>query len=92
MTHQVLTRTIQREIHKLGKQSEIAPKKPYLWPQDFQQRLAFAQAHRHWIINDWAWVVWIDQSAFGLGKKVDWVQIWRMPQEKWKLENLSVNH
>ncbi|MBW0560300.1 hypothetical protein O181_100015 [Austropuccinia psidii MF-1] len=73
MTHQVSTCTIQREIHKLGKGSRIAPKKPYLRPQDFQRCLAFAQTHRHWMINDWAWVVWTDELAFELGKKVDWV-------------------
>ncbi|MBW0577506.1 hypothetical protein O181_117221 [Austropuccinia psidii MF-1] len=77
ITHHVSTHTIQREIHKLGKPSHIAPKKPYLWPQDFQCRLTFAQAHRHWTINNWAWVVWTDESAFELGKKVDWVlMVW----------------
>ncbi|MBW0577032.1 hypothetical protein O181_116747 [Austropuccinia psidii MF-1] len=30
MTHTVSTQTIQREIHKLGKHSRIAPRKPYL--------------------------------------------------------------
>ncbi|MBW0464644.1 hypothetical protein O181_004359 [Austropuccinia psidii MF-1] len=43
-------------------------------------------------IGDWARVVWTDESAFELSKKVDWVQVWRMPQEKWNLENLVVNH
>ncbi|MBW0583134.1 hypothetical protein O181_122849 [Austropuccinia psidii MF-1] len=92
LTHQVFTWTIQHEIHELGKQSRIAPKKPYLRPQDFQQCLAFAQAHRHWKINDWDQVIWTDESAFELGKKVDWVRVWRTPEEKWKLENLAVNH
>ncbi|MBW0574947.1 hypothetical protein O181_114662 [Austropuccinia psidii MF-1] len=45
LTTQVSTRTIQQEIHQLGKQSRIAPKKPYLRPQDFQRRLAFAYEH-----------------------------------------------
>ncbi|MBW0591109.1 hypothetical protein O181_130824 [Austropuccinia psidii MF-1] len=67
----LMTHTIQHEIHKLGRHLRIAPKKPYLWPQDFQQRLTFAQAHRHWTINDWAQVVWTDELAFELGKKVD---------------------
>ncbi|MBW0526810.1 hypothetical protein O181_066525 [Austropuccinia psidii MF-1] len=91
MTHQVLTHTIQRKIHKLGKRLCIAPKKPYLGSR-FQWRLAFAQAHRHWTMNDWAQVVWTDELAFELGKKVDQVQVWRTPQEKWNLENLAVNH
>ncbi|MBW0499970.1 hypothetical protein O181_039685 [Austropuccinia psidii MF-1] len=88
----LMTRTIQCKIHKLGRRSRISPKKPYLRPQDFQQRLAFAQAHRPWTINDWARVVWTDELAFELGKKVDWARVWRKPQEKWKLENLAVNH
>ncbi|MBW0530837.1 hypothetical protein O181_070552 [Austropuccinia psidii MF-1] len=92
MTSHVSNRTIQREIHKLGKHSRIAPKKPYLRPQDFQRRLAFAQAHRHWTINEWAKVIWTDESAFELGKRVDQVRVWRTANEKWLLENLAVNH
>ncbi|MBW0486510.1 hypothetical protein O181_026225 [Austropuccinia psidii MF-1] len=37
LTAQVSTRTVQQEIHQLGKQSRITPKKPYLRLQDFQQ-------------------------------------------------------
>ncbi|MBW0588902.1 hypothetical protein O181_128617 [Austropuccinia psidii MF-1] len=77
MTSLVSTLTIQREINKLGKHSRIAPRKPYLRPQDFQRRLAFAQAHRHWTINEWAKVIWTDESAFELGKRVDQVRVWR---------------
>ncbi|MBW0485461.1 hypothetical protein O181_025176 [Austropuccinia psidii MF-1] len=31
----------------------------------------FPTLPRHWTINDWAQVVWTDESAFELGKKVD---------------------
>ncbi|MBW0529566.1 hypothetical protein O181_069281 [Austropuccinia psidii MF-1] len=41
--HQALTFMIQREIYKLGKHLHIAPKKPYLRPQDFQCCLAIGQ-------------------------------------------------
>ncbi|MBW0587574.1 hypothetical protein O181_127289 [Austropuccinia psidii MF-1] len=92
MTSLVSTQTIQREIHKLGKHSQITPKKPYLRPQDFQCWLAFAQAHRHWKINEWAKVIWTDKSAFELGKRVDQVRVWWMASEKWLLENMAVNH
>ncbi|MBW0591713.1 hypothetical protein O181_131428 [Austropuccinia psidii MF-1] len=75
--NELSTQTIQHEIHKLGKHSRIAPKKPYLRPQDFQCWLAFAQAHRHWTINKWAKVIWTDKLAFELGKWVDQsVMIW----------------
>ncbi|MBW0526455.1 hypothetical protein O181_066170 [Austropuccinia psidii MF-1] len=92
MTKVVSTQTIQRKIHKLGKHSRIAPKIPYLRPQDFQRRLAFAQAYCHWTINDWAKVIWTDKLAFKLGKRVNWVRAWRMASKKWNLENLAVNH
>ncbi|MBW0533192.1 hypothetical protein O181_072907 [Austropuccinia psidii MF-1] len=71
MTEKVATRTIQQEIHKLGKASRIAPRKPYLQPQDFQAQVLFAQAHVHWGIDDWAKVLWTSKSAFELGKKAN---------------------
>ncbi|MBW0585448.1 hypothetical protein O181_125163 [Austropuccinia psidii MF-1] len=74
--NELSTRTIQRKIHKLGKHSQIAPKKPYLRPQDFQRWLAFAKAHRHWTINEWAKVIWTNELAFELGKRVDQVRFW----------------
>ncbi|MBW0560952.1 hypothetical protein O181_100667 [Austropuccinia psidii MF-1] len=92
MTSHVSNHTIQSKIHKLRKHSQIAPKKPYLRPQDFQRWLAFAQAHRHWMINEWAKLVWTDESAFELGKRVNQVRLWRTANEKWLLENLAVNH
>ncbi|MBW0578286.1 hypothetical protein O181_118001, partial [Austropuccinia psidii MF-1] len=65
--------------------------KPCLRPQDFQCWLAFAQAHRHWTINEWAKVIWTDKSAFELGKRVDQVRVWRTASEKWLLENVAHN-
>ncbi|MBW0486138.1 hypothetical protein O181_025853 [Austropuccinia psidii MF-1] len=56
------------------------------------QREIHKLAHCHWMINDWARVVWTDELAFELGKKVNWVRVWRTPQEKWNLENLAINH
>ncbi|MBW0486513.1 hypothetical protein O181_026228 [Austropuccinia psidii MF-1] len=87
MTKVLSTQTIQCKIHKLGNHSCIAPKKPYLRPQDFQRHLGFAQAHCHW-----AKVIWTAQLAFKLGKQVNWVRVWRTASKKWNLENLAVNH
>ncbi|MBW0568886.1 hypothetical protein O181_108601 [Austropuccinia psidii MF-1] len=49
-------------------------------------------AHRHWTINEWAKVIWTDELAFELGKRVDQVRVWRTANKKWLLENLAVNH
>ncbi|MBW0550247.1 hypothetical protein O181_089962 [Austropuccinia psidii MF-1] len=56
------------------------------------QREIHKLAHVHWGINNWAKVLWTDESAFELGKKANQVRVWRTPQEKWLLENLAVNH
>ncbi|MBW0578639.1 hypothetical protein O181_118354 [Austropuccinia psidii MF-1] len=85
-------RTISKAIHDLGKQSCIAPKKPYLRQLDFNRRLTFAQEFGHWTIQQWARIIWTNESSFELGKKSDQVRVWRMPQEKYMLENLQVNH
>ncbi|MBW0546331.1 hypothetical protein O181_086046 [Austropuccinia psidii MF-1] len=61
ITESVSTRAIQQEIHKLGKASRIAPRKPYLQPQDFQAQLLFAQAQVHWGINVWEKVLWTNK-------------------------------
>ncbi|MBW0492812.1 hypothetical protein O181_032527 [Austropuccinia psidii MF-1] len=90
VTHTVSTQTIQQEIHKLRKHSRISPRKPYLRPQDSQRHLAFAQAHRHWTINNWAQVIWTDESAFELGKKVNQGKVWRTPREPCCHQSLMV--
>ncbi|MBW0461815.1 hypothetical protein O181_001530 [Austropuccinia psidii MF-1] len=68
MASQVSNLTIQCEIHKLGNFSWIAPKKPYLQPEDFQAHLTFSQAHINWMIEDWAQVIWTNGLSFKLGK------------------------
>ncbi|MBW0529774.1 hypothetical protein O181_069489 [Austropuccinia psidii MF-1] len=92
MTLLVSNQTIQQEIHKLGKNSQISQKKPYLQPQEFQCQLAFAQAPRHWTVNKWAKVIWTDKSAFKLGKRVDQVRVWCTVSKKWLLESIAMNH
>ncbi|MBW0591611.1 hypothetical protein O181_131326 [Austropuccinia psidii MF-1] len=92
LTTQVSTRTIQQEIHQLGKKSRITPKKPYLRTQDFQRQLVFAHEHQHCRITDWARAIWTKELLFELGKKSYWVRVWRTASEKFNLENLAVNH
>ncbi|MBW0580127.1 hypothetical protein O181_119842 [Austropuccinia psidii MF-1] len=85
-------RTISKAIHDLGKRSCIAPKKPYLRQLDFDRRFTFAQEFGHWTLQQWARIIWTDESSFELGKKSDQVRVWRTPQEKYTLDNLQVNH
>ncbi|MBW0561445.1 hypothetical protein O181_101160 [Austropuccinia psidii MF-1] len=72
-----------KAIHDLGKQSCIAPKKPYLCQLDFDQQLTFAQDFGHWTLQQWAQIIWMDESSFKLGKKSDQVRVWRTTQEKY---------
>ncbi|MBW0463510.1 hypothetical protein O181_003225 [Austropuccinia psidii MF-1] len=92
ITVDVSASTLRKAIHSLGKKSCIAVKKPYLSERHMQRRLAFAQEHAHWTVDDWRRVIWTDESLFELGKRSTQVQVWRTPQEKYDLESLTVNH
>ncbi|MBW0572862.1 hypothetical protein O181_112577 [Austropuccinia psidii MF-1] len=82
-----ISSNVSKAIHDLGKQSCIAPKKPYLRQLDFDQRFTFAQEFGHW-----TQIIWTDESSFELGKKSDQVHVWQTPQEKYMLDNLQANH
>ena len=41
-------------------------KKPFHFSEELKARTEFANAHRHWIINDWKRVLWGDESKYNL--------------------------
>ncbi|MBW0568455.1 hypothetical protein O181_108170 [Austropuccinia psidii MF-1] len=48
--------------------------------------------HQHWTINDWQAVIWTDESVFELGKKSMQTRVWRLPNEKYNIDFMQVNH
>lgn len=56
--------TIHRRLKEAGLQNRVAARKPCLTDQQRRQRLEFAQAHEHWTTEDWAQVIFTDESTF----------------------------
>ncbi|MBW0466259.1 hypothetical protein O181_005974 [Austropuccinia psidii MF-1] len=88
----ILSCTISKEIHNLGKQLCVAPKNPYLCPVNFVHHLAFAQQLHLWNPHQWGHIIWTDECSFELGKKSNQVRVWNTPNKKYELANLQVNH
>jgi transposase len=68
VTSSVGMSTLRKELHELGVNSCIAVKKPFLSDIHKAKRLAFANEHLHWTIDDWSNVIWTDESSFEVGK------------------------
>lgn len=79
----VARNTIRSYIHRLGFGNRIAPTKPYLHAHQKAARLQFANAHKHWSIEDWKKVIWTDESVFELGKNSRQIRVWRRVHERY---------
>jgi transposase len=58
----VCTETIRRGLHEMGLRSFVKPKKSYLSPKNIKARLRWAKAHVDWTYDDWARVIWSDET------------------------------
>jgi hypothetical protein len=61
---QLSANTIHRTLKRIGFESRVRKKKPYLKKEHQQKRLAFAQKYKDWTIENWMRVVWSDESKF----------------------------
>ena len=60
--------TVRRRLTDAGLFGRIAAKKDILTPAHKQQRLAFAQAHRHWTVDQWRNVGFTDEKVFQIAE------------------------
>lgn len=74
-------RTIQRALKREGIRSCIPRPKPLISAQNKVKRLAFAEKHRNWTVDDWKKVLWTDESTFCQFQKSGWGRVWRKPGE-----------
>ncbi|KAH9384310.1 hypothetical protein HPB48_026303 [Haemaphysalis longicornis] len=56
--------TIIRRLNEAGLNGCIGAQKPFITEGQRVQRLAFARAHEAWSVDDWAEVVFSDESTF----------------------------
>lgn len=62
----VSARTVRRRLVENGLNSRVAAKKPLLRAVNVQKRLAWAQERVNWTVQDWAKVLWTDESPIEL--------------------------
>ena len=59
---EVSNRTIQRRLCDAGLNGCVAKKKPYISDKNRKKRLDFARQHQNWTSENWAEVLWTDES------------------------------
>jgi glycyl-tRNA synthetase (class II) len=79
---QVSTRTLQKQIHKIGFKNHVAIEKTNVNDVQKQKRIKFAQDHLSWTIADCKQVIWLDELLFEIGKKLQVVHVWRTKEQK----------
>ena len=54
--------TVRRHLKKSGMKAVVKKKRPLLSVKHRKSRLAFANAHKDWTIEDWKRVIWSDET------------------------------
>lgn len=85
----VSTRTVRRELHKMGMHGRAAIKKPLIRPANAAKRNRWCKAHKDWRIAQWKKVVYSDESTFTLFPTTGRVYVWRTPKEAYDLDCLK---
>lgn len=63
---QISARTVRRILQNSGLHGRVARKKPFVSKINRQKRLQFAKEHLEWTEEDWAKVIFTDESKFCL--------------------------
>jgi Transposase len=62
----ISSRTIRRNLNKIGIFSHIAQCKPFIFDNNQERRLTWALEHCHWSIEDWKKVLWTDEKFYSI--------------------------
>lgn len=73
----VTPQTVRNYIRKLGFNSRVAARKPFISKLNKSRRVAFAKAYKNYPINFWKRVIWTDECKFNLKMSDGRVKIWR---------------
>ena len=81
--------TIRTALHEAEMHSRVAKLKPFLKPRHVEKRLDYAKKHASWTIDEWAKVIWTDESSFELGRNYRQVLVWRTTGEEYNTDCLA---
>jgi hypothetical protein len=80
----VSIRTIQRQLRENGIRKWRAVKRALLMEKHARNRLRWAREHQHWTVEEWAKVIWSDESAIKKDSDTRTVWVWRHQTKKEK--------
>ena len=80
--------TVQRRLKELGINKRVARTKPHLTPQHMAARLEWALEHENWTVEQWANVIWSDESSIQIGFDPRQTMVFRRPGEAFLSECL----
>ena len=75
----VSTQTIRNALKKEDLVARAKVKKPLLRPRHFKQRLDFACKYQHWTEEDWAHVIWSDETKINRFASDGRQWVWKRP-------------
>jgi transposase len=79
----VSARTIQCNLHSAGLWNCVTRRKPLISAANKAARLAWARKHARWTKEDWANVLWNDESTFTQFEQSQTSRVWQIPEEEW---------
>jgi len=87
----ISTRTIQCRLKEVGLRKWRAVKRALLTQEHAKNHLKWAREHRYWTVEDWAKVIWSDESAIKKDSDTHSVWVWRHQnkQEKYLPKNVQ---
>lgn len=78
----VSTETVRRRLKQAGLASRRPVKSPQLTREHRVRRLAFAERHLNWTVEQWGSVLFTDECRIGLYSSDDRIRVWRRPLER----------
>lgn len=79
----VSARTIGRRLRTMGLNNCVARRKPLVSEANKVARLEWCEAHASWTNQDWAKVLWSDESTFSQFQQNRRSRVWREPKDEW---------
>ena len=82
----VSSRTIQRELHRKDFRVKKIKKTQFLNPSHKEKRLAFAEKHVTWPVEQWQRVIFTDEKKFNLVGNDGYVSLWLQNRSTYTIE------
>ncbi|CAB5385642.1 unnamed protein product [Rhizophagus irregularis] len=76
------TQTIRKELAKENLHSRIPRFSPLISESNKAKRLLWARAHENWTVEDFKWVVWLDESTYTQFRTSGFGRVWRESSEE----------